>query len=162
MFTQTAHIKPYTLISSIARWKYESKIHEIRKHIRRLVAFGLRDHQGCDLLHLLCKTSTCYHSQAVSLVRLMIEEGTNVRNVDDDENDCLHFLIYLNGELINSAIVELLLENGTHWDAKNKAGCSFLDLIRSGHWKRQSSLNALFVHFVEVLVCSSCATPFQD
>lgn len=107
-----------------------------KKAVYQLVKLNPKGNNGYSLLH---QASLCDGSYQLmkfpicemptnEIIKLLIECGANVNELDNFNNTPLHIVIY---NRPNNSDVKLLIENGAHIDALNDDGDSPLEFLKS-------------------------------
>jgi ankyrin repeat protein len=115
----------------------DEEVFQFRKAAYGLVRSRPRARNGMTPLHLAClRDSSCPSLRfplcefpMPEMVRLLLEVGAGVNDVDREGNTALH-IVAASPQPVSYELVNLLLDNGAHFDVCNSKGQTASDLMK--------------------------------
>lgn len=123
------------LLCRLQSYLQDQEVFLFRKAVYKLVRSRPRSRNGMSPLHLAClRDPTCPSLRfplcefpMPEMVRLLLQVGASVHEVDHDNNTALHVAAV--SQPVSFDVVNMLLEHGAHLDARNSKGETALQLL---------------------------------
>jgi hypothetical protein len=123
------------LLTKLTEFLNAEQVFKVKKAVFDFLKLDARGRNGVTPLHLACSRESSSVGRYpicsfpnVDAINLLLECGADPMAVDNDGSSALHIAAASNRPM-KSAVAGALLNGGAHFDAANKDGKAFLDLI---------------------------------